>query len=124
MAIIEHVNISVKNPEKTAKMLGHLFGWKERWSGPAIAGGRTIHFGDDKTYIAIYTPSTEAGEVSRHEKGKPLNHIGILVDNLDEIESRVKDLGLAPFNHANYEPGRRFYFFDYDGIEWEIISYN
>ena len=30
MAIIEHVNISVKNPEKTAKMLGHLFGWKER----------------------------------------------------------------------------------------------
>ena len=31
--------------------------------------------------------------------------------------------GLKPFNHGDYDPGRRFYFLDPDGIEYEIISY-
>ena len=31
--------------------------------------------------------------------------------------------GLTPFSHGDYEPGRRFYFFDPDGIEYEVISY-
>ena len=30
---------------------------------------------------------------------------------------------LEPFNHDDYEPGRRFYFFDWDGIEFEVVSY-
>ena len=28
-----------------------------------------------------------------------------------------------PFNHGDYDPGRRFYFLDPDGIEYEVISY-
>jgi hypothetical protein len=43
--------------------------------------------------------------------------------DLGAIERKVIARGLAPFNHADYEPGRRFYFFDEDGIEYEIISY-
>ena len=31
--------------------------------------------------------------------------------------------GYEPFSHADYEPGRRFYFLDRDGIEFEVISY-
>ena len=31
--------------------------------------------------------------------------------------------GLTPFSHGDYAPGRRFYFFDWDGIEFEIVSY-
>lgn len=31
--------------------------------------------------------------------------------------------GFTPFNHGDYEPGRRFYFLDGDGIEYEIVSY-
>ena len=31
--------------------------------------------------------------------------------------------GLTPFSHADYEPGRRFYFLDPDGIEYEVVSY-
>ena len=31
--------------------------------------------------------------------------------------------GLETFNHGDYEPGRRFYFFDWDGIEFEVVSY-
>ncbi len=123
MAILEHVNISVKDNQKTFEMLKFLFDWRERWRGLALAGGHTIHVGDDENYIAVYSPKAENNDNTKHEKGKPLNHIGIVVEDLDEIERRVISLGLNPFNHADYEPGRRFYFFDYDGIEWEIVSY-
>jgi catechol 2,3-dioxygenase-like lactoylglutathione lyase family enzyme len=53
----------------------------------------------------------------------PLNHIGVQVDDLDATEARVIAAGLLPFSHADYEPGRRFYFLDPDGIEYEVVSY-
>ncbi len=56
-------------------------------------------------------------------KGQPLNHIGVEVDDLDATEARVVAAGLTPFSHADYEPGRRFYFLDPDGIEYEVVSY-
>ena len=56
-------------------------------------------------------------------KGLPLNHVALEVDDLDGAEAVVKKAGLVPFNHADYDPGRRFYFFDWDGIEWEVVCY-
>lgn len=53
-----------------------------------------------------------------------VNHVGIVVDDLDEIEQRVRSVGFEPHMHANYEPGRRFYFFDDTGLEIEVVSYN
>ena len=35
----------------------------------------------------------------------------------------VVEAGFKPINHADYEPGRRFYFHDHDGIEYEVVSY-
>ncbi len=43
--------------------------------------------------------------------------------NEDAAEARVRDAGYEPFNHGAYEPGRRFYFLDPDGIEYEVVSY-
>jgi hypothetical protein len=53
-----------------------------------------------------------------------VNHIGIVVDDLDEIERRVKSIGFEPHIHADYEPWRRFYFYDDTGLEIEVVSYN
>ena len=39
-----------------------------------------------------------------------LNHLGITVDDLDATEARVTAAGFVPRSHADYEPGRRFYF--------------
>ncbi len=122
-ALIEHVNISVGDPERTADMLQKLFGWHVRWSGPSAMGGRTIHIGNDTNYLAVYTHEGSDGTPCRYAKGAPLNHIGIQVDDLDAVEARVLELGLVPFSHGDYEPGRRFYFFDESGIEFEIVSY-
>ena len=120
---IEHVNITVSNPERTAQMLGELFDWRIRWQGPSAMGGHSIHVGDETFYIAAYASDPGRDASSNHAKGAPLNHIGIVVDDLDETERRVLKLGLKPFSHDNYDPGRRFYFFDHDGIEFEIVSY-
>lgn len=118
---IEHVNITVSNPERMAGLLADLFGWHIRWQGPSRDDGSSIHVGDDVTYLALYTPPEDVS--GQFEKGVPLNHIGIQVDDLDAIERRVIAAGLEPFAHGDYAPGRRFYFFDYDGTEFEIISY-
>ena len=122
-AILEHVNITVGSPERTAAMLSHLFGWTIRWQGPSASGGRTVHVGTAGNYIAASTPTTSDGTPLAHAKGRPLNHVGVEVTNLDEVERRATELGLTPFNHDDYEPGRRFYLFDTDGIEWEVVSY-
>ena len=119
---IEHVNITVSQPERSAQLLQDLFGWHVRWQGPARDGGRVIHVGDDVNYLAVYAEPGEA-EGRDWPKGAPLNHVGIQVDDLDGVEQRVLAAGLVPFSHGDYEPGRRFYFMDWDGIEFEIVSY-
>lgn len=117
---LEHVNITVSDIERSAALLGKLLGWHVRWRGPSMLGGETIHVGDDTDYIALYTRGEPP---ARFAKGVPLNHVGIVVDDLDAAERVVREAGLEPFNHADYEPGRRFYFFDWDGIEFELVSY-
>ena len=55
---LEHVNISVKNAQKTALDLCTLFDWHIRWEGNAGGGaGYTYHVGNDACYIALYTPN-------------------------------------------------------------------
>jgi catechol 2,3-dioxygenase-like lactoylglutathione lyase family enzyme len=119
---IEHVNITVSQPERSARLLEELFGWHVRWQGPARDGGRVIHVGDDANYLAVYA---EPGKDRDRgwPKGAPLNHLGIQVADLDAVEQRVIAAGLVPFSHGDYDPGRRFYFMDWDGIEFEIVSY-
>jgi catechol 2,3-dioxygenase-like lactoylglutathione lyase family enzyme len=118
---IEHVNITVSDPERTSRLMEMLFDWQVRWSGPAQSGGYTIHVGSQDQYVALYS----AGKIAEtFAKGRPLNHIGIEVDDLDMIDARVVAAGLRPFNHDDYEPGRRFYFLDPDGIEYEVVSYS
>ena len=122
-AFIEHVNLTVSQPERSARLLQDLFGWQVRWQGPARDGGQVIHVGDEAVYLAVYAEPGETKDRLGWEKGAPFNHVGIQVDDLDEIERRVAAAGLTPFGHGDYEPGRRFYFLDWDGIEFEIVSY-
>lgn len=120
---IEHVNVNVADPEHTAELMKTLFDWHVRWSGPSQNGGHTIHVGTDDHYVALHGDNEPVRVAEAFAKGRPLNHIGVEVDDLDAMEARVIAAGLRPFSHADYEPGRRFYFLDPDGIEYEIVSY-
>ena len=125
MARLEHVNITVRDPAATAAWLENVFGWPVRWHGDSIHGGVSYHVGGAHDYIALYAPAnkTEPAAESYFVHGG-LNHVGVVVDDLDAVEERAKDAGFRPFNHADYEPGRRFYFHDGDGVEWEVVSYS
>ncbi|NJM29910.1 MAG: VOC family protein [Rhizobiales bacterium] len=122
--MLEHVNITVSDPEATALWLRDVFGWKLRWKGTAIHGGTTYHVGNETSYLAIYS---RGGAAKRFENDYRtvggLNHVGIAVEDLDAIEQRVLQHGFQTHSHADYEPGRRFYFDDGDGIEFEVVSY-
>ncbi len=117
---IEHVNLTVSDIERSAALFEQLLGWHQRWRGAAQCGGETIHVGEEVTYLALYTDGQEhAGQV----KGRPLNHVGLLVDDLAAAQAVVEAHGLEPVGFGDYPPGRRFYFFDWDGIEFEVVSY-
>jgi catechol 2,3-dioxygenase-like lactoylglutathione lyase family enzyme len=117
---IEHANLTVSDIERSSELFQRLLGWRQRWRGAAMNGGETIHVGNDRSYLALYT---DRQPHQRFAKGEPLNHVGLLVDDLDAAETIVREHELEPWGHDDYEPGRRFYFFDWDGIEFEVISY-
>lgn len=123
-SLLEHINITVSDPDATAKMLGDIFDWHIRWSGPSMDNGRTVHVGDDDRYLALYSVGhPQKSEISNYAMLNGLNHIGVLVDDLDAIEKKVIAAGFTPHSHQEYEPGKRFYFHDRDGIEYEIVTY-
>lgn len=120
-SFLEHVNVTVADADQTAAMLVDLFDWRIRWSGSARDGGYSVHVGTEDQYLGVYRP--RHGQSRDFPKGAPLNHIAIVVDDLHAVEAKVVAQGLTPFNHGDYEPGRRFYFFDTNGIEFEVVSY-
>jgi catechol 2,3-dioxygenase-like lactoylglutathione lyase family enzyme len=123
-AYLEHVNVTVLDPEKTAKLLCQLFGWRIRWRGDAIHGGHSIHVGGNDSYVVVYAQGERPEDpVDSYSTRGGLNHLAVVVEDLDETEDRVVSAGFEPHSHADYEPGRRFYFRDENDIEFEIVSY-
>jgi len=122
-AVLEHVNITVSDAKATAELLCTLFDWQVRWTGDAIDGGVSYHVGGAGSYVAVYSKGGREQLGDSYSAPGGLNHIGIVVGDLDATESRVKDAGFEPHSHASYEPGKRFYFHAHDGIEIEVISY-
>lgn len=121
---LEHVNVTVRDPKATATVLSSLFDWRVRWEGASIHGGYSVHVGDADSYLALYAPVTDVEQAPNsygHAGG--LNHVGIVVSDLEEVEKRVIAAGFAPHSHADYEPGKRFYFDGPDGVEYEVVSY-
>lgn len=124
-ARLEHLNITVTDPKATAAWIERVFGWKTRWEGTAMQTGHTVHIGDDDTYVALFTyPAMPRPGPESYRTTGGLNHWAVVVDDLDAVEARVRAEGFTPVNHADYEPGRRFYFRDADGIEIEVVQYD
>jgi len=124
-AQLEHANITVSDPSATAAWMARVFDWHLRWEGDAMMGGHTKHVGTDSHYIALYTPvSPTRADANRYLVTGALNHLAVTVDDLEATEAAVKAEGFKTTNHADYEPGRRFYFHDADNIEFEVVHYD
>ena len=124
LAVLEHVNVTVADSVASAAVLCRLFGWHIRWQGRAKSGGWTVHVGTDTQYVALFTPpeGLQPG-VDPTFARNGLNHIGLVVEDLEATEAAIRAAGYVTENHADYEPGRRFYFTEENGVEIEVISY-
>ena len=120
-AALEHVNVTTVSARETAQLFVEVFGWNIRWQGPAKLGGHSIHVGTDGSYVALYTPPEDLKQAGG--EGQP-NHVGVRVRDLDATETKVRAAGYEPYAHADYAPGRRFYFRERGGVEIEVVSYS
>jgi len=123
-AIIEHINITVPNPESYAQKLCDIFDWHIRWSGPAMSEGFTVHVGGEDSYVALYASQESAAKIDPNlSTPSALNHIAVTVEDLDATETKIIAAGYKTENHDDYAPGRRFYFRDENGLGYEVVSY-
>ena len=121
---LEHVNLTVKDIERTINFYRDLLGLEIRWQGKSTNGKLAAHIGDEKCYLALFeAPIADStiGKRSYDEVG--FNHVGFVVDNLDTLRQKLIDQGITPHLEADYEPGKRLYFLDPDGFEVELVQY-
>ena len=87
--------------------------------------GYTVHVGGETSYVALYAYQEPAAKIDSSVSALPmLNHIAVTVEDLDATEAKIIAAGYETENHGDYEPGRRFYFHDKNGLEYEVVSYN
>jgi catechol 2,3-dioxygenase-like lactoylglutathione lyase family enzyme len=119
---LEHVNMSVADLEQTIAFYHQLLGMQVRWRGTTPSGLEAAHIGDERSYLALF----QIGEQERKETSYSklgLNHFGLVVDDLDEARRKLASLNIEPTMEADYEPGRRLYFLDPNGVEVELVEY-
>ena len=75
---LEHANISVTDPDRSAALLMELLGWEERWRGASQLGGRSVHVGAEHDYIALYT-----GDQVKGGPGWATQNSGIMLHSQD-----------------------------------------
>ncbi len=119
---LEHVNMSVANLDRGISFYERLLGLHVRWQGTNAGGERAAHIGDDRCYLALFEVGGD-GKAGADYDHTGLNHFGWVVDDLEAVKRRLVTLNVRPHYEAQYEPGRRLYFFDPDGIEVELVEY-
>ena len=94
--------------DRSIALFESLCGWPLRLRAMHGVRGEFAHVGSGEDYIALWA---DGGDYSG--QGRPLNHVGLQVGDLDAAERAVRDAGLETFSDGKYEPGpRTFYFFD------------
>lgn len=121
---LEHVNLTVKDLNRTINFYRDLLGLEIRWQGKNADGKLAAHIGDEKCYLALFQTlkaGKEMGNRNYDEVG--FNHFGFVVDDLATLRQKLIDQGITPHLEADYEPGKRLYFIDPDGFEVELVEY-
>lgn len=119
---IEHANITVTNVNASVAFYQKLFGARVRWQGSTSNGNRAAHIGVEDTYLALFE-ADNAGKASVGYRTVGFNHLGFQVDDLEAYKAQLNAMGVELKGEEDYDPGRRLYFYDPDGVEIELVEY-
>lgn len=123
-ATINNIKLSVFDANETAHRLCGIFGWKIKWSEKTKNNKESIHVGNESSMLSIFSLGKTTKAECRVNNSQPgVNHIGILVDNLAEVENRINALGYKTYAYENNAHGSRFFFLDSNNIEFEVICH-
>ena len=119
---VEHVNISVRDVDKTIKFLLTAlpdFRVRNDSGGPK----RCVHIGTDTTYLSIN--QMEEPDVDAFSFNHPgYNHIGFGVEDADALRERMLSAGYREGFVPEPHPFRkRVYFLDDDDLQYEFVQY-
>lgn len=120
---LEHANITVNSIKESVHFFQTAFPhFKVRGGGNERR--EWIHLGDDTTYIAINQANNTGEGLSKNMNELGINHIGFVVENVEEIADRLLKSGYVRDYPKQIEKYRlRDYFIDKDGNEFEFVQY-
>lgn len=119
---LEHVNLTVSDLDRAVDFYSDLLDVSVRWKGELGDGRRAAHVGNEESYLALFE-AAGGGAVGEDYSTPGYNHMGFVVDDLEDAAQRLQKLG-APYGEIQeYEPGRRLYCYDPDGHELELVQY-
>ncbi len=125
--MLEHANITVSDLERSISFYEEALGFEVRWRGEVFNTSRkaaAAHVGPsgEAFYLSLFEAVN--GGRAKYDYAPPgINHLGIVVDDLDDARRQLEAAGAMVAMGSDYDPGRRLYFFDPDGIEIELVQY-
>jgi catechol 2,3-dioxygenase-like lactoylglutathione lyase family enzyme len=122
---LEHLNLTVVDVDRTIRFLQTAMPELEvRGGGTGEKCKRWAHVGTDATYISLEDRGAEGPGPHQPYVHPGLNHIGFVVNDVEEVRGRLRAAG---YKSAKDEMGhpqrRRIYFYDDDNNEFEFIEY-
>jgi len=128
MTMIEHVNITVPDIDEAIRFILIVApDFKVRRDEVAREGYRWVHIANDDYYFALQEPhpGAEPQQPRAPYRNFGMNHIALVVDNVDDVESELIAAGYQRSIDTPIEKFRkRRYFFDRFGFEWELVEYS
>ncbi|MDO5978675.1 VOC family protein [Flavivirga spongiicola] len=120
---LEHANITVNDLQEAVKFFQTAFPhFKIRGGGNDMR--EWIHLGDDDTYLAINQAKQSDLKADKNYDKIGINHIGFVVQNVEEIASNLLSNGYKRDYPKEVEQFRiRDYFADADGNQYEFVQY-
>lgn len=127
MTALEHANITVPDIDSAIRFIKTVASdFRVKRDEKHINGYRWVHIGNDHYYLALQEPHLDATPKDRRSpyRNYGINHLAFVVDNIEEIESKLLENGYKRGIGTPKEKYRkRAYFFDDAGLEWELVEY-
>ena len=127
MTRIEHANLTVPDIDAAIKFLKIVApDFEVRKDKKPVDDIRWVHIGNDEYYFALQEPHLDSDPKNRLKayKNYGINHLALVVSNLDSIEKKLVKAGYKQSIETPEERYRkRIYYFDKAGFEWELVEY-